>query len=210
MTPDPAIRHRAWLAAAALATLAWLAPAAPAAAQNPCNPCAANPCAGNPCNPCGGNPCNPCGGGAAVDPARFQQPPSAVVAEPTPELEARGEALWNDKSLSRNGLACATCHVGGYAQMNATFAKPFPHRVNMPAQMAGVEQVNAAEMVNFCMLQPMQAEPLGWDTSELAALAAYVEKIQKGYDPGQAAANPCAANPCNPCGANPCNPCGGG
>ena len=129
-------------------------------------------------------------------------------------LIARGEKLWKDPALSSNGLACATCHVGG-SQMNASFAKPYPHRVSMPAQMAGVSQVNAAEMVNFCMLQPMQAEPLAWTSAELAALSAYVVELQAGFEPHAATANPCnpcsAGNPCsaNPCaGANPCNPCG--
>ncbi len=72
-------------------------------------------------------------------------------------------------------------------------------------------------MVQFCMLQPMQAEPLAWDSRELAALTAYVKHIQPGYHAvGGGAPNPCnpcgaKANPCNPCGANqmnPCNPCG--
>jgi hypothetical protein len=42
--------------------------------------------------------------------------------------------------------------------MQPTFAEPYPHRVTMVEQMSGVPQVSAAEMVQFCMLQPMQAE----------------------------------------------------
>ena len=90
-------------------------------------------------------------------------------------------------------------------QMNPTFAQPYPHQVAMPLQMSGVDQVSAAEMVQFCMVNPMMAEPLAWDSRELAALVAYVEKIQPGYEPVTG-----GANPCNPCAAkNPCNPCGG-
>jgi hypothetical protein len=74
----------------------------------------------------------------------------------------------------------------------------------MPLQQAGVDSVNAAEMVQFCMLVPMQAEPLAWNSSELASLTAYVESIQGGYKPVGGG----SANPCNPCGMkNPCNPC---
>jgi hypothetical protein len=202
-------------------------------ACNPCagsNPCAANPCAGsNPCaaNPCAGaNPCaaNPCGGGGGIQAKRFMQPSDVRLAAPSARLVARGEALWNDPSIGSSGLACATCHVDRYAQMNASFAGPYPHAVAMPKQMAGVAQVNAAEMVNFCMLTPMASEPLAWDSEELAALAAWVEHIRPGYVPAASATtanpcnpcgarNPCAANPCvpNPCAANPCtrNPCGG-
>ncbi len=199
---------------------------------NPCNPCAGkanpcNPCAGkaNPCNPCAGkaNPCNPCGG-ARVDPARFQQPAGATLASGSAaELLAEGERLWNDRSLGRSGLACGTCHFQKYAQMKPGFARPYPHAVEMVQQQSGVAQVNAAEMVQFCMLQPMQAEPLAWTSRELAALTAWVKHIQPGYRPMGGTApnpcnpcagktNPCGANPCNPCaakGANPCNPCGG-
>jgi cytochrome c len=99
------------------------------------------------------------------------------------ELVARGEALWQDGSLSTNGASCSTCHVQNYAQMQSTFADPYPHRVTMVEQMSGVPRVSAAEMVQFCMLQPMQAEPLAWGSPELAALAAYVEHIQPGYQP---------------------------
>lgn len=187
---------------------------------NPCgmNPCGGNPCGMNPCNPCGGNPCNPCGG-AMVDPAKFKKPAGVTLPSTrSAALVAKGEKLWNDPSLSTNGLACATCHAGKYAQMNASFAKPYPHRVNMPAQMAGVSEVSAAEMTQFCMLQPMQAEPFDWDDQRLVALTAYVENIQADFKPQKASmgsnpCNPCAmkGNPCNPCGmkGNPCNPCAG-
>jgi cytochrome c len=60
-------------------------------------------------------------------------------------------------------------------------------------------------MVQFCMIVPMADEPLPWDSTELAALTAYVQSIQPGYHPVGGGG---AANPCNPCGMkNPCNPC---
>jgi hypothetical protein len=55
-------------------------------------------------------------------------------------------------------------------------------------------------MVQFCMLQPMQAEPLPWNSPKLAALTHYVEHVQQGHT-----ANPCAMK--NPCAAK--NPCAG-
>ncbi len=182
----------------------------PCASKNPCaaNPCASkNPCAANPCagtNPCGANPCNPCGGGS-TDASRFVQPKGVDLAGGSEAaLLARGEALWNDPLLSGSGaLSCATCHVGGTAQMNASFAEPYPHPVAMPQQAAGVAQVNAAEMVQFCMITPMANEPLPWRSEELAALTAYVGKLQKSF---HATSSPRGGNPCGP--VNPCNPCG--
>jgi cytochrome c len=193
---------------------------------NPCaakttNPCAAktlNPCAAKTANPCAAktlNPCaakggggasmkNPCGAGAAVNPCRFKQPAGIRLASASSrDLVSRGETLWNDRTLGNAGLACASCHIDSYGQMNPSFAKPYPHQVAMPKQQAGVSEVNAAEMVQFCMVTPMMAEPLDWASTELAALVAYVESIQPGYRPVTGtAANPCGAK------ANPCNPCG--
>lgn len=185
---------------------------------NPCaaktlNPCAAktlDPCAAKGMNPCAmKNPCNPCGGGS-VDPSRFVQPKGASLyrGSSTSDLVAHGEHLWNDRALGRSGLACSSCHVDHYMQMQPTFAKPYPHYVAMPAEQAGVKQVSAAEMVNFCMVVPMAADPLDWSSRDLAALTAWVQSIQPGYKP--VSGTP-VSNPCNPCaaGRNPSNPCGG-
>lgn len=157
-------------------------------------------------NPCGGK-MNP-RGGASVEASRFQQPAGQKLAGGrSSDLIARGNSLWNDRTLGKSGLACASCHINDYALMQSTFAKPYPHHVAMPHQQAGVDQVNAAEMVQFCMLVPMMGEPLPWGSRELAALTAYVESIRSGYHPVKSA----SANPCNPCSMkrNPCNPCGG-
>jgi hypothetical protein len=104
------------------------------------------------------------------------------------------------------------------AALNATFAQAYPHKIAMPSQMAGVGAIHLDEMVQFCMVVPMQAQPLKWGSQDLAALTAYSAELQKGFNPckvSKGACNPCnpcaakkACNPCNPCAAkNPCNPC---
>ena len=74
----------------------------------------------------------------------------------------------------------------------------------------GLKQIHADEMVQLCMVRPMEAKPLAWNSKELAALTAYVVDIQKSFKPVAGAANPCAAkNPCagkNPCAAKKCGP----
>lgn len=174
------------------------------AAANPCaaNPCAANPCAANPCA------ANPCAAGGTIDAALVMQGSNALNAHgmSNAELVAMGGELWTDQSLSANGsTACSTCHVG-YAMINASFAEPYPHPVKMAKERAGLDEVTAAEMVQLCMVIPMASEPLDWGSQELAALSAYVEDIQTGFEAPSAGMNPCAANPCaaNPCAANPC------
>ena len=175
--------------------------------QQPCNPCAA-------ANPC--NPCNPCGAGGKIDPKQVLRPSGTGLHAGLSQLQllTMGEALWNDRSLSTNGLACGVCHQNG-ANFADTFAEPYPHRVEMPHRLAGVDKVALDEMIQFCMLQPMAAEALPWDSPELAALTLYgAVEVQRNFI-NMAQANPCnpcaAANPCNPCNpcaaANPCNPC---
>ena len=94
--------------------------------------------------------------------------------------KALGERLWKDTKLSTNGLSCATCHTGN-AGFNATFAKPYPHPVAMAKEKGGVKQVNVDEMVQFCMVVPMAAKPLQWDSKELAALSAYVPSMIRRF-----------------------------
>ncbi len=177
----------------------------PCAAKNPCNPCAAR-------NPCGaGNPCNPCGG-AKVAASQFKRPAGVKLSTKVdPTLLAEGKRLWNDKSLSTNGLSCASCHKGN-SLLNATFAQDFPHKIAMPSQMAGTSEIYADEMVQFCLLVPMQSKALPWNSRELAALTSYTLSLQRGFNPCAAKKAPAGAcNPCNPCAAkracNPCNPC---
>lgn len=190
-----------------------------------CNPCAAkNPCATkNPCaskNPCATKGCNPCaaGGkcGAKPNPCaakKVTRPPNYQPYEGNPcKLMALGKKLFNDTSLSSNGLSCATCHNDG-AGYNATFAKAYPHSVAMAKNIFGIESVHLDEMIQICMVQPMATEPLEWSGAQLAALTQYMASVQK-----QLSENPCAlkgskCGACGPCaGKNPCatkNPCAG-
>jgi hypothetical protein len=178
------------------------------AAANPCNPCAAK----NVCNPCAA--ANPCAASAIgmIDASKIKQGYNELNAEghSSSELAAMGERLWSDKSLSAAGTtSCSTCHVNKYGMMNESFAEPYPHTVAMAKDRAGLDKVTAAEMVQLCMVIPMQNEPLDWNSVELAALSEYVESIQSGYK-AMNPCNPCMGNPCNPCaGNNPCNPCQG-
>lgn len=186
------------------------------AAANPCNPCAAknvcNPCAAQ--NPCAAaNPCNPCAAAMGkIDGSKIKQGNYELNAggHSASELVAMGERLWSDKSLSKAGAtSCSTCHVNKYGMMNESFAEPYPHTVAMAKDRAGLDKVSAAEMVQLCMVIPMQNEPLEWNSVELAALTEYVTSIQSGYN-AMNPCNPCMGNPCNPCAAqNPCNPCKG-
>lgn len=172
-----------------------------------------NPCAmkGNPC--AAKNPCvmsNPCAAKSdRIDSTKVKRPTGTRLAPGDhAALVKEGEMLWNDTRLSTNGLSCNSCHAD-HNSFSASFARPYPHKVGMVKERAGIKgAIHLDEMVQFCMMAPMAAQPFPWDSRELAALTAYTAEMQKTYKPGAT-----ASQPANPCGAmkNPCamrgNPC---
>ncbi len=117
---------------------------------------------------------------SAVERPEGYTPGYSEDGENDPALLALGEELFNDPSLSGTGMSCATCHAGdtGYLE---TFEQPYPHRVAMGENLYGMDLVHADEMVQMCMVNPMAAEALGWESEELAALSAYVVEVQRRY-----------------------------
>jgi len=142
-------------------------------------------------NPCGGaNPCgmkNPC---AAKKKPRLRK----KRFKNTMQAARLGKRLWADPKLGRSGMSCKTCHAGGKL-LNLEKVGAFPHYVKMPNDVVTLDQ-----MINFCMVVPMKARPLRWNSPRLTALAAYYRVIVKRHKK-----NPCGAS--NPCGMK--NPCGG-
>lgn len=93
-----------------------------------------------------------------------------------------GKALFNDTKLSTNGMSCASCHAN-HGAFSASFAKPYPHTVAMARDQLGRKSVHLDEMVQACMVMPMAARPLPWNSRELANLTAYVAELQKTFKP---------------------------
>lgn len=93
-----------------------------------------------------------------------------------------GEKLFNDKKLSTNGMSCATCHAN-HGAYQASFAQPYPHTVGMAQDQLGRKSVHLDEMIQACMVMPMEAKPLPWNSKELAALVAYVQLQQRTFKP---------------------------
>lgn len=95
---------------------------------------------------------------------------------------ALGEKLFNDTKLSTNGMSCASCHAD-HGAFQASFAKPYPHTVAMAKNQLGRKTVQLDEMIQGCMVMPMAAKPLPWDSKELAGLTAYLLTVQKTFKP---------------------------
>ncbi len=114
-------------------------------------------------------------GAATVRPAGYQ---------PAKGDPAAGKVLFNDTKLSTNGMSCASCHAQ-HAAFSASFAKPYPHTVAMARDQLGRKTVHLDEMVQACMVMPMAAKPLPWDSKALADLTAYLAALQKTFKPAR-------------------------
>ncbi|RID97857.1 c-type cytochrome [Simplicispira hankyongi] len=93
-----------------------------------------------------------------------------------------GMALFNDTKLSTNGMSCASCHTN-HAAFGASFAQPYPHTVAMARDQLGRKSVYLDEMVQACMVMPMAARPLPWNSQALADLTAYTAGLQTTFKP---------------------------
>ncbi|VAX23031.1 hypothetical protein MNBD_NITROSPINAE01-1814 [hydrothermal vent metagenome] len=175
-------------------------------AGNPCNPCAkkkmnaCNPCAKNPCakkskNAC--NPCNPC--------AKGKKRLRTEKAKDFKKLVALGKKLWNDEGLGKSGLACMTCHEGAESLNMDKHMGMWPHEVKMADDIMTLDQ-----MINFCMVNPMETKPLDPNGVKMTAMAAYYHHLTMSHMGKKGGMS--HHNPCNPCAKNPCakNPCGKG
>ena len=77
----------------------------------------------------------------------------------------KGARLWNDTKLGTSGTSCASCHPNG-ALLSP---KPYPRHIKMTGDIVTLDQ-----MINFCMINPMKAKPLNWNSQKMTALAAYI------------------------------------
>jgi len=152
--------------------------------HNPCamNPCGMkkmkhNPCAMNPCgmkqmkhNPCAMNPCgmNPCAGDEKknIRSDKFKDFQEAANA---------GKKLWEDETLGKSGLACLSCHAN-YDNLNLDKRQNYPHYVAMPDDVVTLDQ-----MINYCMINPMQGEQLDANSKDMTAMAAYFRAYRMKY-----------------------------
>jgi cytochrome c len=118
---------------------------------------------------------------AKIDLSEFVRPEGTSAPEfevERADMVAKGEALWNDPSLSKKGkTSCASCHKGNTRMFKKTFLQPYPHMAKMPLKKGAAESVSVEDMIQFCMIVPMKAQPFPWDSEDLAALVAYTEDV---------------------------------
>ena len=105
-----------------------------------------------------------------ADLKRWEQQFMGVVAE--------GRVLWTSPKLGTNGVACAQCHPNAANTHPETYPK-------FQKQLGKV--VPIWEMINWCLKNPLEGQPLAADDPKMVALQAYVTYERRGVklDPGK-------------------------
>lgn len=100
----------------------------------------------------------------------------ASFGEPTPrermiwkaeldKLEAEGDRLFHSDEIGTNGVACAMCHPHASNTHPETYPK-------FQTQLKKVAVLR--DMVNWCIQNPLEGEPLPHDDDRMRALEAYI------------------------------------
>jgi thiosulfate dehydrogenase len=90
----------------------------------------------------------------------------------------QGRELWTSPELGTNGVACAQCHPNAANTHPETYPK-FQQQLGRVATLR--------EMINWCIQQPLEGEPLALDDRRLVAMEAYVTHERRGValEPGK-------------------------
>ena len=89
-----------------------------------------------------------------------------------------GRNLWTSPELGTNGVACAQCHPNAANTHPETYPK-------FQQQLGKV--IALRDMINWCILNPLEGEPLDLDSADMIALEAYVHYERRGValEPGK-------------------------
>lgn len=93
-------------------------------------------------------------------------------------LVEEGRALWGSPDLGTNGVACGQCHPNAADTHPETYPK-------FQQQLGRV--IALRDMINWCIMNPLEGATLELDSREMIALEAYVTYERRGValDPGK-------------------------
>jgi cytochrome c len=90
----------------------------------------------------------------------------------------QGRELWTSPKLGTNGVACAQCHPNAANTHPETYPK-FQKQIG--------KVIALWEMINWCLRNPLEGQPLAADDPKMIALQAYVTYERRGVklEPGK-------------------------
>ena len=83
----------------------------------------------------------------------------------------QGEKLFHGGLKSKNSVSCDQCHPNAANTHPETYPK-FQQQLGKVAQLS--------EMVNWCIMNPLESEPLALDDPQMAALLSYIHHERRG------------------------------
>lgn len=83
----------------------------------------------------------------------------------------RGRDLWTSPELGTNGVACAQCHPNAANTHPETYPK-------FQQQLGRVIAIR--DMINWCIQQPLEGQPLKLDDPKMVAIEAYIAWERRG------------------------------
>ncbi|HEB49658.1 MAG TPA: cytochrome C [Desulfobulbus sp.] len=83
----------------------------------------------------------------------------------------KGRQVFTDPGLGTNGVVCAQCHPNAANTHPETYPK-FQKQLGKVATMA--------EMINFCIMNPLEGKPLALDDPRMIAIQAYITEERRG------------------------------
>ena len=94
------------------------------------------------------------------------------------QVVQKGRELWTDPKLGKNGVVCAQCHPNAANSHPETYPK-FQKQIG--------KVVTLPEMINWCIRNPLEGQPLPVDSPEMIALVAYATYERRGVklEPGK-------------------------
>ena len=113
------------------------------------------------------------GAGFAVHADEFTEEDLERWTEEYMTVVQEGRDLWVSADLGTNGVSCAQCHPNA--------ANTHPETYPKFQQQLG-EVVALRDMINWCILNPLEGETLELDSEEMIALEAYVHYERRGVE----------------------------
>jgi len=83
----------------------------------------------------------------------------------------KGRELWVSADLGTNGVACAQCHPNAANTHPETYPK-------FQQQLGRV--IPLRDMINWCLQQPLEGEPLKLDDPRMVAIESYITYERRG------------------------------
>ena len=94
-----------------------------------------------------------------------------------------GKKLFNDTTLGESGMTCNSCHMEGGTKAGKMGEMSVSAFDNLGAKYPGYfmmakKVMTLDQVVNFCIVNPIQGKALAWDDQKLTDLTAYCASVK--------------------------------